>query len=76
MKIAVFTKNRDMIATADFNAMNMGCLATECAIRHLRGERVPKEIIPPVEIVDRSNCSRWDKPYEERPCPEWGDAVN
>ena len=69
-------KSGDMIATADFNAMNMGCLATECAIRHLRGEPVPREIILPVEIVDRSNCSLWDKPYSERRCPEWGEVVN
>jgi ribose transport system substrate-binding protein len=65
----------DMAATADFSAMHMGFLATECAIRHLRGEPVPPEIILPVQIVDRSNCSLWAKPYAERECPDWSDVV-
>ena len=69
-------KNGRMLATVDFDAMKMGCVATEAAIRHLRGERVPKEILLPVEIVDRSNCERWDRPYEERECPKWADVVS
>jgi len=69
-------KSGDMIASADFNAMNMGCLAAECAIRHVRGETVPREIILPVQIVDRANCSLWDQPYEERVCLNWSDVVN
>lgn len=55
-----------MLATADFNAMQMCYLATECAIRHLRGEVVPAEIELPVAIVDRHNCALWDLPYEQR----------
>ena len=65
----------DMIATADFNAMNMASLAAECAIRHLRGESVPTEIILPVQIVDAANCSVWDQPYEDRECPSWADVA-
>jgi ribose transport system substrate-binding protein len=64
-----------LLATADFDAMKMGCLATEAAIRHLRGEVLPKEIILPVQIVDRTNCDQWDKPFEERECPRWEDVV-
>lgn len=56
-----------MLATADFNAMQMAALATECAIRHLRGERVPPAIELPVCIVDRANCRDWDLPYAQRP---------
>lgn len=56
-----------MLATADFNAMQMAALATECALRHARGEAVPAEIELPVAIVDRRNCHLWDRPYEERP---------
>lgn len=56
-----------MLATADFNAMQMAFLATECAIRHLRGQAVPAEIELPVQIVDRANYREWDRPYEERP---------
>ena len=60
-------KHGDMLATADFNAMRMAYLATECAVRHLRGEPVPARIELPVQIVDRSNCHLWDLPFEQRP---------
>jgi len=56
-----------MLATADFNAMQMCALATECAIRHLRGEAVPADIELPVAIVDRRNAERWNLPYDQRP---------
>ena len=56
-----------MLATADFNAMQMAHVATECAVRHLRGESVPPELQLPVRIVDRGNYRAWDRPYEERP---------
>lgn len=55
-----------MLATADFNAMQMCFLATECAIRALRGEPVPREIELPVAIVDRANAAQWDLPYAQR----------
>jgi ribose transport system substrate-binding protein len=56
-----------MLATADFNAMQMAYLATECAVRQLRGEAVPATIELPVQIVDRSNYAQWNRPYEQRP---------
>jgi ribose transport system substrate-binding protein len=56
-----------MLATADFNAMQIAYLATECAIRHLRGEAVPEVISLPVQVVHRSNCAQWAPPYAERP---------
>jgi ribose transport system substrate-binding protein len=56
-----------LLATADFNAMQMAYLATECAVRHLRGEPVPSEIALPVRIVDRGNFEAWNLPYEQRP---------
>lgn len=62
-------KRGEMLATADFNAMRMAFLATECAIRHLHGEIVPAHVDLPVAIVDRHNCSSWDLPYAERPIP-------
>jgi ribose transport system substrate-binding protein len=64
-----------LLATADFDALKIASVATEAAIRHLRGEAVPAEIILPVQIVDRSNCQPWDKPLEQRECPRWDDVV-
>ncbi len=64
-----------MLATADFDAMKMSCLATEAAIRHLRGEGVPREIILRVQVVDAANCSAWDLPFDARPLPIWEEAL-
>lgn len=69
-------KHGHMLATADFDAMKMGCLATEAAIRHLRGERVPREILLPVQVVNAENYAQWDKPFAERACPRWEDIVH
>ena len=55
-----------MLATADFNAMQMAYLATECAILHLQGAPVPRSIELPVQIVHAGNWQQWDRPYEDR----------
>jgi ribose transport system substrate-binding protein len=55
--------------------MHISSIATEAAIRHLRGEQVPAEIILPVRIVDAANYQAWDRPFEERECPGWEDVV-
>ena len=67
-------KSGKLLATASFDAMKMACLATEAAVRYLKGESVPREITLPVEIVDRANCAAWDLPFEARALPEW-DAI-
>jgi len=68
-------KAERLLATSAFDAMKMACLAAEAVIRVLRGEPVPRRIVLPVEIVDRSNCGAWDLPYNERPLPVWADAT-
>lgn len=60
-----------LLATADFDAMSMCALATEAAIRHLKGEAIPREIMLPVEIVDASNLHAWNKPFEARATKPW-----
>jgi ribose transport system substrate-binding protein len=65
-----------MLATASFDAMAMSALATEAAVRHLRGETVPREIILPVQIVDAGNYARWSVPFAARACPSWQDIAS
>lgn len=64
-----------MLATANFDAMTMSAIATEAAVRHLRGETVPREIILPVQVVDTANCSAWNLPFEARACPSWEEVT-
>lgn len=68
-------KSGKLLATVDFDALKISCIATEAVIRHLRGEPVPGEIILPVSIVDRTNYQPWDKPLEQRECPRWGEVM-
>ena len=65
----------DLLASVSFDAMKMACLGVEAAVRVLSGEKVPAEILLPVEVVDRTNCGAWDLPYAQRPLPEWTDYV-
>jgi ribose transport system substrate-binding protein len=68
-------KSGKLLATVDFDAMKIACVATEAAIRHLRGERVPRDIELPVQVVHGANYHPWDRPFEERECPRWEDVV-
>jgi ribose transport system substrate-binding protein len=61
----------EMLVTAAFNAMGMGCLAMEAALRILRGEVVPAQVLLPAELVTRENMAAWCLPYEERPLLDW-----
>jgi len=64
-----------LLATADFDALKIASIATEAALRHLRGQPVPPEIILPVQVVDRTNFHPWDRPLVQRECPSWEEAV-
>jgi ribose transport system substrate-binding protein len=64
-----------LLASADFDALKISCIATEAALRYLRGESVPKQILLPVEVVHKDNCAPWDRSIEARECPAWDSVV-
>jgi ribose transport system substrate-binding protein len=64
-----------MLATVDFNMFKIGCTATRAAVRHLRGEPLPDEILLPAEVIDRTNYRAWLTPVDQRTCPEWTEVV-
>jgi len=64
-----------MLATADFSALNIAAIATRAVLRHLDGKPVPREILVPADLIDRSNIQNWKVPMAERPCPAWDDIV-
>lgn len=64
-----------MLATADFSALNIAATATRAVLRHLDGKDVPKEIMVPADLIDRSNIDRWKVPMIDRPCPAWDEIV-
>ena len=64
-----------ILATVDFNTFTMACLATQAALRHLKGEKLPEKIMLPAVIIDKTNYEAWLVPVSERPCPKWEDFV-
>jgi ribose transport system substrate-binding protein len=64
-----------MLASADFSAFNIAAIAARAVLRHLDGQPVPKEIMVPAELIDRSNCGRFKLPFAERACPAWHEIV-
>ena len=68
-------KQGDLIASVTFDAMSMAALAAEAALRILQGEQVPKQIMLPVALIDRSNLAMWDRDYTERTKVPWEIAL-
>ena len=66
----------DLLATVNFDAMTMSCIATEAALRDLRGEKVPRQIMLPVRIIDRNNYEKLDLPFAQRTCLSWQEVMN
>jgi ribose transport system substrate-binding protein len=64
-----FIKAGDMLASGDYNGLIEGCLGAEIAIRTLRKQPVPKEIMAKTAVVDKSNAQAYEIPVERRPCP-------
>jgi ribose transport system substrate-binding protein len=63
-----------LLATVSYDALSLVGMAVQAAIRILDGETVPKVIELPADIIDIHNCAAWDRPFEDRPLPDW-DAM-
>jgi ribose transport system substrate-binding protein len=64
-----------LLASGDFNGFIQGCLGTEIAIRNLRKESTPKEIILKPVVIEKSNTGPYEVPIEQRSCPKLSDMA-
>jgi ribose transport system substrate-binding protein len=64
-----------LLASGDFNGFVQGCVGTMIAVRELRKQPVPKEIVQPANVIEKSNYLPWDVPPEKRSCPKWDDVA-
>lgn len=62
-----------MLATADYGGFMQGCLSAMIAVRHLRKLPVPKEVVFPPVVIDKSNAAKYSTPAESMTCPKWED---
>jgi len=58
-----------LVASGEFDGFTLGCLGTEIAVRNLRKQPVPPEVILPPVIIDKTNYERYETPLAQRQCP-------
>ena len=68
-------KTGKLLATGDCDGFTHGCLGTMAAVRHLRNLPVPKEFIFSAMVIDSTNYTGMDVPYDQRMCPSWETIV-
>jgi ribose transport system substrate-binding protein len=64
-----FIKSGDILGSGDANGFVQGCLGVEIALRNLRKQPVPQELMLKPVVVDKSNYQPYETPMERRPCP-------
>ena len=68
-------KSGRLLASGDFNGFIQGCYEVEIAVRNLRTEGTPKEIILKPKVIDKTNYQPYETPVEQRQCPKLSDAA-
>jgi ribose transport system substrate-binding protein len=62
-------KSGDLLGSGDYNGFVQGCLAAQIAIRNLRKQPTPSEVMLKAVVMDRSNYQDYETPMERRSCP-------
>jgi ribose transport system substrate-binding protein len=62
-------KSGDVIGSGDYDTFAQGCLAVEMAVRAIRKENVPHELILKPTVIDKTNYAPFDQPLDKRECP-------
>lgn len=64
-----------LLASGDNNGFMQGCIGTMAAIRTVRKMPVPKDVIFPAIVIEKSNYQQWDIAEAQRKCPAWESVV-
>jgi ribose transport system substrate-binding protein len=64
-----------LLASMDYDGQRMGAVAAMAALRHLRAQPVPREILLPAVPITRANHAAWLVPIDQRPLPRWDEIV-
>jgi ribose transport system substrate-binding protein len=67
-------KSGDIIGSGDYDTFAQGCLAVEMAVRAVRKENVPHELILKPTVIDKTNYAPFDQPLDKRECPTLGNV--
>jgi ribose transport system substrate-binding protein len=64
-----------MLASGDAAPFLQGCFSTMSILRSIRNMPVPKEIIFPPMLVEKSTLANYDIAPEKQTCPAWNTIV-
>jgi ribose transport system substrate-binding protein len=62
-------KSDKLLASGDFNGFIQGCIGTQIAVRNLRKQSTPKEVMLKPIVIDKTNLTPYEMPVEQRACP-------
>jgi ribose transport system substrate-binding protein len=62
-------KSGDVAGSGDYDSFVQGCLALELAVRSVRKQDVPKEVMLKPAVIDKTNYAPFDQAYDKRECP-------
>ncbi|MFL6798755.1 MAG: sugar ABC transporter substrate-binding protein [Xanthobacteraceae bacterium] len=74
-EVLELVKSGDLLGSGDYNGFIQGCLATEIALRNLRKQPTPKEVMLKAVIMDKTNYQAYEAPMEQRKCPALADVA-
>ena len=67
-------KSGEVLGSGDYDTFAQGCLAVEMAVRAIRKDNVPQELILKPKVIDKTNYAPFDQPLDKRECPTLGNA--
>ena len=65
-----------LLASGDFNGFIQGCIGTEIAVRSLRKQPTPNEVILKPIVITETNFAPYETPVEQRACPTLEQIVS
>ena len=68
-------KSGKLLASGDFNGFIQGCLGVEIAVRNLRKQATPKEVMLKPIVIDKTNFAPYETPVEKRTCPTLAEVA-
>jgi len=69
-------KSGKLLASGDFNGFIQGCIGIEIAVRNLRKQSTPKEVMLKPIVIDKTNLAPYETPVEQRTCPTLEQIVS
>jgi ribose transport system substrate-binding protein len=62
-------KSSDVIGSGDYDTFVQGCIGVEMAVRTIRKESVPNQVMLKPVVIDTTNYAPFDQPSDKRECP-------